>query len=150
VTNVGTLVINSQDPNSEIFAEDNSWEWLFKASGAYLLPFNVLTSANLEHRSGTAWARTATFSNGARVGNQTLRVEPIGSRRLPAINLLDLRVEKRFALPRGQSVSARLNIFNALNINTVLSLRQNSAANFGQAVTIIAPRILEFSAQYTF
>ena len=149
-TNVGTLVINSQDPNAEIFAEDNTWEWLGRASGAYMLPFRALVSANFEHRSGNPWARTVSFANGARIGNPTLRVEPIGARRLGSINLLDLRGEKTLSLKNGQRLSLRVNVFNALNVNTVLSLTQQSGPNFGKALTIVAPRILELSAQYNF
>ena len=113
-------------------------------------------SAAVQHarvRKARAPERTPVGANGvvlepgSRVGNQTLRVEPIGARRLPNINLLDLRVEKRFVLKASHSVALRMNIFNALNINSVVSLTQQSGPNFGKAVTIVSPRILEFSVQ---
>jgi hypothetical protein len=62
VANVGgnqSFPANTVDPNSEIFAADNTWEWSVKVGGAYLLPFGFSTSSNYELRSGTRFARGA-------------------------------------------------------------------------------------------
>ena len=60
VTNVGnnqTGLINTQDPNAEIFASDNTWEWIFRTGGSYLFPYGILGSVNFSHESGNPWAR---------------------------------------------------------------------------------------------
>ena len=141
---------NTQDPNAEIFTADRNWEWLGRVSGSYLFPYGLQTSANFEHRSGTPWARTALFRGGLTIPSITLNVEPIGSRRLPNINLLDLRVEKRLNLPRRQQLQLQMNVFNATNINSVTSITQQSGPSFGLATAIVLPRIVAFSAHYIF
>ncbi len=144
------LFVSTVDPNAEINTVRNSWEWQARATGAYILPFDVEVSANFESRSGTPYARTVSFTGGQTIPNITLRVEPIGTRQLPTINLLHFRVEKSVRLSKRQKVALRANIFNLTNINTVTNLNQLSGTNFEKPVAIIAPRIVEFAAQYTF
>ncbi len=149
VDNAGAF--NTQDPNSEIFAADNTWEWQARASGSYLLPYGILVSGNFEHRSGNPYARTASFRNaGTRVGSLTLRVEPIGSQRLPNINMLHVRAEKQIALPNGQRVALGVNIFNALNTQVATAVTAQSGSSYGVVTGRIFPRNLEFQAQYRF
>jgi len=140
------------DPNAEINAANHTWEWLSKVSGAYLFPADVQVSGNFEHRSGDPWARQVSFTGGQQIPSMTLRVEPIGTRRLPHLNILHLRAEKSFRLRRGQGqrVALRLNVYNALNINTVLTVTQLSGRSFLRPRTIAPPRIAEFSVSYTF
>ena len=90
------------------------------------------------------------FTGGQQIPQLTLRVEPIGARRLPNLNILHLRAEKSFRLREGQKMALRLNLYNALNINTVLTVTQLSGRNFLKPRTIAPPRIAEFGASYTF
>ncbi len=138
------------DPNAEINVANRTWEWLGKMSGAYILPYGVMASANFEHRSGTEWARTALFRGGRQIPSITLAVEPIGARRMPNINLMDLRFEKRFRVKQGQNLAIRMNMFNALNTNTATALTQASGARFMVPTNIVLPRILELAASFTF
>jgi hypothetical protein len=141
---------NTQDPNAEIFAADINWEWLGRASGSYLFPYGLQTSVNYEHRSGTPWARTALFRGGATIPTITLNVEPIGTQRLPNINLVDIRIEKRLNLPQRQQLQLQLNVFNATNINAITAVTQQSGPSYGLATAIVLPRIVSFSAHYIF
>jgi hypothetical protein len=63
---------------------------------------------------------------------------------------VDIRFEKSFKLAKGQKVSARLNVFNLLNENTVLDFVRQSGAKFMLPTAIMPPRIMEVSASYTF
>jgi hypothetical protein len=142
-------------PNAEIFAADRTWEWVARASGAYVFPYEVTVSANLEHRSGDAQARQVLFRGGRQIPTIVLNVEPIGSLRLPHINFLDLRVEKTFRFQRSRQLTARLNIFNALNANTITARSVRSGATFLRPVLsgaspILPPRLVELSASYAF
>jgi len=47
-------------------------------------------------------------------------------------------------------VSARLNIFNVFNANTVTDVIRQSGVNFLKPISIMAPRIMEISASYQF
>jgi hypothetical protein len=138
------------DPNAEINAANNTWEWLGRLSGAYQFPADMQVSANFEHRSGDPWGRSVSFAGGRQIPSLTVRVEPIGTRRLPNINLLNLRAEKSFRVRQGQRLSLRLNVYNAMNVNTVLSVTPLSGRSFLRPRTILPPRIAEFAAQYTF
>jgi hypothetical protein len=138
------------NPNAEINTADRELEWEQKVSGVYVLPFQITAAASFEHRSGLPWARQVRFTGGRTIPNITLNVEPIGTRRLPNTNQLDVRVEKTFNLNAGQKVAARLNVFNVLNANTVLEVTRLSSANFGLPTAIMPPRIAEFSVSYRF
>ena len=47
-------------------------------------------------------------------------------------------------------MGVRMNIFNALNTNTVLNSVRLSGATFLRPTEIMPPRIAEFSVSYTF
>jgi hypothetical protein len=138
------------NPNAEINQADRTWEWQSKISGAYVWPADVMLSANFEHRSGIAWARQVLFTGGATIPSIVLNVEPIGTRRMPNVNLLDLRVQKTFRLGRERRAMARINLYNVLNHNSVTALTMRSGPNFLRPTEILSPRILEFGLSYTF
>jgi hypothetical protein len=145
-----SLFVSTVDPNAEINTVNNTWEWQARTTGAYIFPGDVQLSANFERRSGTPYARLVSFTGGQTIPAITLRVEPIGSRRLPDINLMHLRVEKSFRLTAEHKVALRANVFNALNINTVTGLTQLSGVNFLRPTVIMPPRIVEFAVTYSF
>jgi len=158
-TNPGLQVfLATFDPNAEINTLLDVWEWQARIDGAYIFPHGFLVSANFEHRSGTPYARTVSFTGGQQIPSITLRVEPIGTRRLDNTNLLHMRVEKSFPLTRGQKVALRLNIFNATNtaatnsnvVNNQIPFNQLSGPTFGRPSSILAPRIAELGLNYTF
>lgn len=140
------------NPNAEINVANNTWEWEAKLSGAYLFPAGFVASANFQNISGNAYARQVSFTTGgtSTVPSLLANVEPIGTRRLPTLNLLDLRVEKTFRLAAGQKVVVRLNVYNSLNASTVLSVQQQSGATFNQPTTILPPRLYEIGVSYAF
>jgi Carboxypeptidase regulatory-like domain len=146
----GNVVSGDLTPNAEINTSDQELEWSGKVSGAYIFPLQILVSANLEHRSGLPYARQVRFTGGRTIPNITLNVEPVGTRRLPNTNQLDIRLEKRFDLGKGQKLSARMNVFNALNGNYVTGVTRLSGALFLRPTDIMDPRIAEFSLSYSF
>jgi hypothetical protein len=140
----------SLTPNAEINTGDHTYGWTGKVSGVYQLPYQVMFSGGWEHRSGTPFARTVRFTGGRTIPNITLNVEPRGTRRLPNTNQVDARVEKAFNLKAGQRVSVRMNVFNLLNSNTVLSVNTQSGVNFMLPSDILPPRVVEFGLMYRF
>jgi hypothetical protein len=141
---------NTQDPNAEIFAADNTWEWLSRISGSYLFPRGILASARYEHRSGNPWARTAILTGGRQIPDITVNVEPIGTQRLPNINLLSLRGEKRFALASGHGLQLRVNLHNMFNTTVATSVNTLSGSTFGRLTGQVLPRIINFELEYRF
>ena len=63
--------------------------------------------------TGGAWGRTF-VATGLAQGPEVIRVEPRGTRRLPAINQLDLHVEKTLRV-RGRVLGAFVDVFNVSN-----------------------------------
>ena len=72
-----------------------------KLLGTYRVPAGggITTSSFYRYTTGQACGRRATV-RGLRQGQQAIRIEPQGTRRLEAINKLDLRVEKTFPIKR--------------------------------------------------
>jgi hypothetical protein len=138
------------NPNAEINSSDRTWEWTAKASGTYTFPYDLSVAGNWEHRSGLSWARQVLFTGGVTIPSIVLNVEPIGSRRLPNTNVVDVRVEKKFPLPRGHNAAVRMNVYNVINASTVTSLVMRSGSTFLRPIAILDPRIAEFSVSYSF
>jgi hypothetical protein len=90
------------------------------------------------------------LTGGTTIPSITLNVEPLGSLRLPNTNVVDIRADKSFLLPNRQRLTVRVNMFNALNANTVTARTVLSGANYLRPTAILGPRILEFSTSYSF
>jgi hypothetical protein len=137
-------------PNDEINRSNDTWDWDAKALGSYLFPADILVSANFEHRSGNVFGRQVQFRGGTTIPAIVLNAEPIGTRRTPSVNLLTLRFEKTFPVLNAHRLAVRLNVYNALNANSVLNLQRRAGAQFLRPQLIMLPRIAEVSASYTF
>ncbi len=145
----GGAVVAADNPNAEIFVADDTWEWLGHLSGSYLLPADVTVSTVYEHRSGTPTARTANFTSTV-LGTLSLRVEPIGSIRLPDTRSVDVRAEKSFNLRNQQKARLRVNLYNVFNSNTVTTSTLSSGAAFNRPTAIMGPRVAELSLVWQF
>lgn len=148
--------IANDTPNDEIFAADQTWEWTGKLAGAYMFPWSLTLSGNYEHRSGEPWARQVLFRGGATIPSITLRVEPIGTRRLPNRNITNLRLQKDLRFGGSKKFELRANMYNIFNANTVMNVVKRAGPSFGQPTpgtnfpAIMEPRIYEFSIAYVF
>src|SRR6266850_1999251 len=146
-------VIPGLDPNAEINAGyDGLLEWEFRAAASYLFRYGILTSANFDHRSGEYWERSVQFRGpaGSRIPTQVLRVEARGSRQADGLDMLDLRVEKRFELGGGKRLSLTLNLYNTLNSNSPLGIQGRSGPQFGFVTSIPPGRLVEGSFRFGF
>jgi TonB dependent receptor/Carboxypeptidase regulatory-like domain len=125
-----------------------------KLEGTYRLPFwgGVNVSANYVYRSGTAWGRTAVFRLPTQ-GNQTVRIEPRGTRRSLALSQVDLRAEKTFPLGASRVVGMYVDVFNVNNQGIPSGFpanREPSGATFGTPTAWLAPRTVQVGARLTF
>jgi hypothetical protein len=137
---------------------NNTWEWSGKISGAYVLPYGITASANYDHRSGNPQARRVLFTGGQTIRSFLMNVEPIGTIRLPNTNLVDIRTAKRFPLGGGRSMEVRVDVFNLLNVNTVIRRVLQSGSSYllpftagsNATTSIILPRIVQVGTSFTF
>ena len=87
-----------------------------------------------------------------------MNVEPVGTIRLPATNLIDIRTAKRFSLGRGRSVEARVDMFNLLNESTIIRRVLQSGSTYllpftsgaNASTAILLPRIVQVGATVAF
>jgi hypothetical protein len=72
--------------------------------------------------SGGAWGRTAIVT-GLQQGNQVVRVEPRGTRRIDGADVLDIRVEKTWPLgSAGRTLGVYADAFNVANTGVPLAM----------------------------
>ncbi|HYT68655.1 MAG TPA: TonB-dependent receptor [Vicinamibacterales bacterium] len=119
--------------------------WSAKVYGTYVAPWGLRVTPLLRHQSGQPFGRTVV----ARLNyasNVTILAEPIGTRRMDNVTLFDVRVEKRFHLPRRIQVAGLVDVFNLFNGNPEDSTSWSSGA-FLRPLDIVAPRIVRIGTK---
>ena len=86
----------------------------------------------------------------AQNGNTTIRLEPYGSQRLSAQNILNLRASKDVALGAGRRLEVDLDVFNVLNAATSTSANFQSGPSFGFITNVIPARIARLGVRFRF
>ncbi len=128
-----------------------------KVLGSYRLPWwgGTMVSGIYRYTTGQAWGRAA-FVTGFAQGQQRIRIEPQGTRRAPAINRLDLRIEKTARLPRaGGTIGLFVDGFNLWNQGVPNSdvtqpIAENSGTRFGEPNAWVDPRLLRVGVRVSF
>ena len=115
-----------------------------------------MVSGVYRYMTGQAWGRTA-IVRGFTQGQQRIRVEPQGTRRLDAINRLDLRVEKMFRIAnQGTTLGLFFDLFNVWNQGVPDSewggdsVNTGSGPNLGVPFLWRPPRQARVGLQFTF
>lgn len=99
--------------------------------------------------SGAPWARTADFGPLTQAFGP-VRVEPIGTRTLPAFNTVDLRVERRLRTAGTVAAGLYVDVFNVTNQGITTSVNALSGANFGVPTGWLDPRTVRMALRVTF
>lgn len=149
-------VFNS--PNDEFFPIDETWSWAGNVTGSYRMPGDVQVSGFLQSKNGLMGQRTYIFRQVdplggkaiAQAGNTTLRLEPYGSRKLSAQNILNLRASKSFSFGPGLRVDIDFDIFNVLNAATPTAANFQSGPSFGYVTGVIPARIARLGGRFRF
>jgi hypothetical protein len=115
--------------------------------------FNI--SGIYRYITGAAWGRRAGI-RGLDQGSETVRIEPRGTRRVDALNNVDLRVEKTFKFgQQSRTAGVFLDVFNVNNqgIPDSESSRpytDTSGSSFGDPRVWIDPRLARLGVRFTF
>ena len=137
-------------PNMEIYPKSKYWEWGYKLAGSYDFPYQIQLAGTFTSQSGEPWARDARFTAGlVRSTQLILLMEDPAANRLPAVNILNFRVEKRQKIGPG-TASFQFDLFNATNSNSELGITTRSGASFGQISSIVPPRVVRLGVSYNF
>lgn len=119
--------------------------WTAKVHGTYQAPWSLRITPLLRHQSGQPFGRT--FTTSLNYGNVRILAEPLGTRRMDNITLLDARVEKGFQLRPGRRLAAFIDVFNIFNANPEQNTNWSSGPSFLQPVNVVSPRIARVGAK---
>jgi hypothetical protein len=137
-------------PNAEIWSRDQARRWYLKLGGSYRFPrLDVLASVNFNATSGEPFQRTVLVTGGTTIASLAVPAEPFGAHQYPNAYVLDIRGEKTFRFNMHR-VSARVDLFNALNNNVIIAQMTQSGVNYLRPTTILPARIAVFSVSYSF
>jgi hypothetical protein len=165
------VLINSQ-------GESGGRRHLFKMSGSYMFPHEILFGANFRMQSGlpttrtfTVQACTTTVTSNCLTpppgsNNTTILAEPRGSTMLDGLYTIDLRAGRSFRFGSNR-VELSVDAYNVTNANTIYSVRTGSSltnirvnGDPNQPITqiptylsptgVLGPRIYRFNVTYWF
>jgi len=139
------------DPNNQINIEGKSIISIphtLKIQGTYIFPLDIILSVYYTYHDGTNWSR---LSNILPINQTGMRVltEPTGSRRLPATNNLDIRLEKSFQIDRYR-IRFWVDAFNLFNQGRETSVMVNAGSTFGLPLYANNPRTFRAGLRFQF
>ncbi|MGQ0733634.1 MAG: carboxypeptidase regulatory-like domain-containing protein [Acidobacteriota bacterium] len=122
--------------------------------GTWLVPAwgGVGLSASYRYLSGAPWGRVAQIT-GLQQGTALVRIEPRGTRRVDAGNVLDVRVEKTLPLGvAGRTLGIYADVFNLTNrgVPPALVVVEGSGATFGRPTGWASPRTAQLAVRVKF
>ncbi len=125
-------------------------KWMVKLSGLYTMPWDINLGAFYNARQGYLMPQyILSPSRANRAGTVRIYLDTFGDTRLPNFQTLDLKVDKTFRMRRLTLIPS-LDIFNALNANTILARRlQQNSSTANDISGIVAPRIMRFGVRAT-
>jgi outer membrane receptor protein involved in Fe transport len=118
-----------------------------KLSGSYEPGWGLRLSPLVRYQSGTPYGRRATVS--LNYGSQVVQIEPVGTRRMDAPLILDVRAERKFTLPRGTAAALVVDVFNITNSNAEVDINTQSGSTYQWPISVLPPRVVRFGAKFS-
>ena len=122
--------------------------WSAKVHGTYAGPWDLRITPYLRHQSGQPFGRT--FTSTRSIGSVRILAEPIGTRRMDNITLVDLRLEKGVVVRGDRRIAAFVDLFNLFNSNAEQGVSWSSGPSFLRPLSIVSPRIARIGAKLEF
>jgi len=139
-----------QSPNDDRFPLNETWTWEGRLNGSYTFPHGFQLSTLLRTQSGIPGQRTFIFTGLPQSSNLTLRMEPYGARRGPAITVMNVRAGKRFPLGGSRRFELSFEIFNLLNSSAATTTNYASGSSFGFTTGVVSPRVARIGSTFSF
>jgi hypothetical protein len=118
--------------------------WSARIYGTYEGPWGLQITPYLRHQSGQPFG--ATLVAPLNYGNVRILAEPMDTRRMDNITILDVRIEKRLRLATDRHIAAFIDGFNLLNANPEETAIWTSGSSFLRPLNIVSPRIVRIGA----
>jgi len=146
-----------ETPNMDYFPKDETWDWAGNLSGTYVLPGDVRIAGFITSKSGLKGARTNVFRAAdpdggtplRQLNTVTLRLEPWGTQRAPAMTNVNLRGGKDFRIGK-QTFGFDIDVFNLLNRATPSNVTWVSGPTFGYATEVLPARVVRLGGRFSF
>ncbi|MES1256551.1 MAG: carboxypeptidase regulatory-like domain-containing protein [Acidobacteriota bacterium] len=160
-----TTPFPATSPTDPYCSFQTNWLTQIKGLGTYTVPrVDVQVSAAFQSMPGPQIVANYAVPNAAIVpslgrslagnaANATVNLVQPGSLYGERMNTVDLRLGKIFRFAGRGRVSGNIDIFNAFNASTVIIQNDTYATTsttWQQPQTVIAPRLIKFSAQFDF
>jgi hypothetical protein len=136
-------------PNQDVFNNDRTWTWGSTLSGVVQMPQKIQFAAFLQAKSGTRGERTYVFRSIPNSSTLTLRLGERGSLNNPNFTTLNIKVNRKLALPRGE-FDLTFDAFNVFNANTATNLTKASGPTYSYITGVLAPRVAQLGIRYSF
>ena len=154
----------SEDPNTVAWNSNNTQTtgWTFKASGSYVFKQGVMVGFSYNGMKGEPYGRFFTVTEQYLTladpnrttplvqGNMTIVAEKAGTYYLPAIHLINIRVQKEFVIKDTQRLHLMFNVFNFTDAKTVTGVNQTTGTSFNQPTARLGGTVVRFSTRFTF
>ncbi len=144
---------NVNDPNLNINRSNNYLNndatYVFKVDSTYELPWKLSSSVNFQHYTGFPFQPQGVFT-GLNQNSETVILQPAGIQRLPSVNLLNVRLSRKFVLNERWHVEPLVDLFNVTNAQTVVSEVQTFGPNYRFPTNTINPFLARFGLRFDF
>lgn len=138
-------------PNDIQFPVDNTWNWEGRAAGYCFLPWGMELAGFYRAQSGVPGQRTETFSTPLLLqGSVTLRMQPFGEQRGPAIQVADLRLAKNFEIWKSASLQANGGVYNVFDTSAATSTSYLTGPTYQHITGIVSPRVGRVGLEFRF
>jgi hypothetical protein len=158
----------ASDPNYTLNCDQTQFDVPFrtqiKLGGMYPLPYGLNIAGTFQSYPGarnygsgatafdyvqqTYQVPAALLTPGQ--ATETVNLNTPGSLYLERLNQLDLRLARKFKLPRGGNWQVQADLFNVLNAHPILALGTLYGSALGAPTQALQPRILTLGAQLHF
>jgi hypothetical protein len=118
-----------------------------KLNGSYTFPFGTTLGAVYEFDSGHAWQKRGYVYL---YGDYFSFPEGRGTRFMPPVHYVDVRVAHAIDLRRGRSLEATLDVFNLPGLQTPVTYYENDNASFGKVLYRQSPRAIRAGVKFTY
>jgi hypothetical protein len=100
-------------------------------------------------QSGYPWAPVANIKL-PNAGTVLVFSDNIANRRSDTAAIVDLRLDKSFSVRGGAKITGMVDLYNALNANTVTNFFVTSGSTYNTIIAALNPRTMQVGIRLTF
>jgi len=138
------------NPNQELFNRDQTWTWGSNVTALVQLPWALQLASFVQAKSGTQGERSYVFRAIPNASTITRRLGQRGTLNNPNYLTTNLKLSRKFRVTKGANLDLTLDAFNIFNTATATGITKASGPTYGYITGILAPRIAQVGAKFTF